>query len=130
MTSCERTVTDLVDVRRGGPVSISWSTCWSSILALLAAASGWRHGVAVALLSFLGPDRQRPRPRRCWPPRWSPSSWRAARDRAWKPPQAPVRPPVSISDGSSGTDPREGTLRVDSTLGARRRPSRWWWPRG
>ncbi|MBP2365016.1 S1-C subfamily serine protease [Pseudonocardia parietis] len=35
-------------------MSISWVDVVVVILALLAAASGWRHGVAVALLSFLG----------------------------------------------------------------------------
>lgn len=35
-------------------MSISWVDVVVVILALLAAASGWRHGVAVALLSFVG----------------------------------------------------------------------------
>lgn len=35
-------------------MSISWVDVVVVVLALLAAASGWRHGVAVALLSFLG----------------------------------------------------------------------------
>lgn len=35
-------------------MSISWVDVVVVILALLAAASGWRHGVAVALLSFAG----------------------------------------------------------------------------
>lgn len=35
-------------------MSISWVDVVVVILGLLAAASGWRHGVAVALLSFLG----------------------------------------------------------------------------
>lgn len=35
-------------------MALSWVDVVVVILALLAAASGWRHGVAVALLSFLG----------------------------------------------------------------------------